>query len=191
VPNGPYTDPDTGLLRNKLGLTTPGELADAEQAITYAALILLRDSPVSPSYDLAHLRAIHARIFGDIYDWAGQIRTIAIAKGSPFCLPQHIESSAADIFHALRGENFLRGLRRDAFVDRLTHYFGEINAIHPFREGNGRMQRAFFEQLASDAGFTLAWQHLDADHNVAASAAIMSGDPGPMRKLLDGLVRDR
>ena len=156
MPNGPYTDPDTGLLRNKLGLTTPGELADAEQAITYAALILLRDSPVSPSYDLAHLRAIHARIFGDIYDWAGQIRTIAIAKGSPFCLPQHIESSAADIFHALRGENFLRGLRRDAFVDRLTHYFGEINAIHPFREGNGRMQRAFFEQLASDAGFTLA-----------------------------------
>ena len=58
------------------------------------------------------------------------------------------------------------------------------------REGNGRAQRAFFEQLASDAGFILDWQHLDADRNVAASAAIMHGDPAPMRKMLDELLRE-
>jgi hypothetical protein len=70
-------------------------------------------------------------------------------------------------------------LPRDAFTERLTYYLGEVNAVHPFREGNGRAQRAFFEQLASDAGFVLDWQHLDADRNIAASAAIMHGDPGP------------
>ena len=154
MPEDPYADPVTGVLRNKLGLSTPGELQTAEQEITHAALIFLTESPVKPSYDLGHLCAIHRRIFGDIYDWAGQLRTVAIAKGSWFCLPQHIESSAAEIFRALHGESLLRGLPREAFTERLTHYLGEINAVHPFREGNGRAQRAFFEQLAADAGFT-------------------------------------
>lgn len=190
MPEDPFADPATGVLRNKLGLTTVGELETAEREITHAALIFLKESPVTPSYDLRHLCDVHRRIFGDIYDWAGELRTVAIAKGTWFCLPQYIESAAADIFRALRGESLLRGLTRDAFTDRLTHYLGEVNAIHPFREGNGRAQRAFFEQLASDAGFTLEWQHLDADRNIAASAAIMRGDPALMRKMLDELIRE-
>lgn len=80
---------------------------------------------------------------------------------------------------------------RDEFLDRLTYYLGEVNAIHSFREGNGRAQRAFFEQLASDAGYILDWQHLDADRNIAASAAIMHGDPIPMRQMLDELAEKR
>jgi cell filamentation protein len=190
VPDDPYADPVTGVLRNKLGLNTTEELAAAEREITHASLILIRESTVSATYDLAHLCTIHRRIFGDIYDWAGQIRTVAIAKGSPFCLPQYIESSSADIFRALRDENLLRGLERDLFLEQLTFYLGEINAVHPFREGNGRTQRAFFEQLARDAGFTLDWQHLDAARNIEASAAIMRGDAEPMRKMLDTLVTD-
>jgi fido (protein-threonine AMPylation protein) len=83
----------------------------------------------------------------------------------------------------------LRGLSRDALVERLAYYLVEVNALHPFREGNGRAQRAFFAQLARSTGFTLAWQHLDAARNVEASAAIMRGDPEPMRKMLDTLVR--
>ena len=190
MPEDPYTDPVTGALRNKLGLRMAEELQTAEREITHAALIFLKESPVPPSYDLGHLCAIHRRIFGDIYDWAGQLRTVAIAKGSWFCLPQYIESSAAEIFRALHGESLLRGLPRDVFTERLTYYLGEVNAVPPFREGNGRAQRAFFEQLASDAGFILDWQHLDADRNVAASASIMHGDPAPMRKMLDELLRE-
>ena len=190
MPEDPYTDPVTGVLRNKLGLRTTGELESAEREITHAALILLGESPVPPSYDLRHLCAIHRRIFGDIYDWAGQLRTVAIAKGTWFCLPQYIESAAAEVFRALHGEGLLRGLARDVFTERLTYYLGEVNAVHPFREGNGRAQRAFFTQLASDAGFTLDWQHLDADRNIAASAAIMRGDPVLMRKMLDDLIRE-
>ena len=190
MPEDPYTDPVTGVLRNKIGLRTGEELQAAEREITHAALILLKESPVPPSYDLRHLCAIHRRTFGDIYDWAGQLRTVAIAKGSWFCLPQYIESSAVEIFHSLHEESLLRGLPRDVFTERLTYYLGEVNAVHPFREGNGRAQRALFEQLASDAGFILDWQHLDADRNVAASAAIMHGDPAPMRKMLDELLRE-
>ena len=189
MPEDPYSDPVTGVLYNKLGLGTAAGLEVAEREITHAALILLDESPVSPSCELAHLQEIHKRIFGDIYQWAGQIRTVAIAKGAMFCLPQYIDSSAAVIFSELHDEDCLRGLRRDAFVGRLAHYLGEVNALHPFREGNGRAQRAFFGQLARDAGFTLAWQHLDPARNVEASATIMRGDPEPMREMLDALTR--
>jgi cell filamentation protein, protein adenylyltransferase len=189
MPDDPYSDPVTGVLYNKLGLGTAAGLEAAEREITHAALILLDESPVSPGYDLPHLQEIHKRIFGDIYEWAGQIRTVAMAKGAVFCLPQYIDSSAAVVFGELHDEDCLRGLRRDAFVGRLAHYLGEVNALHPFREGNGRAQRAFFGQLARDAGFTLAWQHLDPAGNVEASAAIMRGDPEPMREMLDALTR--
>jgi len=191
MPGDPYADPATGVLRNRLELSTAAELEAAEREITHAALILLRETPVRPAYDLAHLCEVHRRIFGDIYGWAGQVRTVAIAKGSMFCLPQYIEPSAAEIFRQLRNENFLRGLERDTFIDRLTYYLGEVNAVHPFREGNGRTQRAFFEQLADDAGFPLSWQRLDANRNIAASVAIMRGDPEPMRKMLDELTQER
>jgi cell filamentation protein len=186
----PYSDPVTGVLYNKLGLRSAAELEAAEREITHSALILLDESPVSPRYDLRHLLEIHERIFGDIYQWAGQIRTVAIAKGAMFCLPQYIESSAGVIFRELHDEDCLHGLDRGAFVARLTHYLGEVNALHPFREGNGRAQRAFFGQLARDAGFTLPWQHLDPVRNIEASAAIMHGDAEPMREMLYTLVRD-
>ena len=77
MPGDPYADPVTGVLRNKLGLSTTEALQAAEREITHAALIFLRGSPVPPSNDLRHLRAIHRRVFGDIYDWAGQLRTVA------------------------------------------------------------------------------------------------------------------
>jgi cell filamentation protein len=190
VPEDPYSDPVTGVLYNKLGLRSTAALEAAEREITHAALILLDESLVSSSYDLSHLQEIHNRIFGDIYQWAGQIRTVAIAKGAMFCLPQYIDSSAAVIFRELHDDDCLRGMHHDAFVERLAYYLGEVNALHPVREGNGRAQRAFFGQLARDAGFTLAWQHLDPVRNVEASAATMRGDPEPIRKMLDALVRD-
>ncbi|MGH3406107.1 MAG: hypothetical protein ACRDRJ_26940 [Streptosporangiaceae bacterium] len=68
MPEDPYSDPVTGVLYNKLGLGSAAELEAAEREITHAALILLHESPVSPSYDLPHLREIHKRVFDDIYE---------------------------------------------------------------------------------------------------------------------------
>jgi cell filamentation protein len=88
----------------------------------------------------------------------------------------------------LRGEDFLRGLDRDVFTGRLAYYLGEVNALHPFREGNGRAKRALVSQLARDAGYVLTWQHLDPARNIEASAASLRSDPEPLRKMLDALV---
>jgi fido (protein-threonine AMPylation protein) len=65
----------------------------------------------------------------------------------------------------------LRGLNRDQFIGRFAEFLADVNALHPFREGNGRAQRAFFSQLAHDAGHHIDWIHMDPDRNTAASAA--------------------
>lgn len=82
----------------------------------------------------------------------------------------------------------LRGLSRDQFAQRLTHYYAEINAVHPFREGNGRAQRAFLRQLALDAGHTLAWEHLEAQLLVDASQRSFHGDNHLMRDLIEKVL---
>jgi cell filamentation protein, protein adenylyltransferase len=184
----PYVDPRTGVLRNRLGITDPRQLAVIEADVTMAALADLGTRSLPGAYDLDHLCAFHREIFGELYPWAGEIRVVSIAKSDMFCLPQHVESYSAEVFAALAKELYLRGLSRDDFVERLTHYFGEINAIHPFREGNGRTQRAFFRQLGREAGWPIDWSRLDPEANASASQASLRGDSGPLRTLLDALV---
>ncbi|GAA4625588.1 Fic family protein [Actinoallomurus vinaceus] len=186
--NDPYTETATGVLINKLGIKDPDVLSRAEADLTYLMLARLESKSMSGNYDLAHLRSFHKTIFGDIYPWAGELRTVVIAKGHAFCLPQFIESAARELFLGLARERHLRGLHRNEFVGSLAFYLGEINAIHPFRDGNGRTQRAFLGQLARDAGFVINWRRLDPERNIEASVAIMRGDAEPMRTMLDELV---
>ena len=91
-------------------------------------------------------------------------------------MPEHIESYGAEIFGEFADEDRLCGLDREPFIDRLSHYLGDVNALHPFRDGNGRAQRAFFAQLAADAGYRLDWQLVDPQDNIDASVAAMQGD---------------
>ncbi|WP_203699556.1 Fic/DOC family protein [Catellatospora coxensis] len=176
------------MLRNRLGIVGEDRLRQVEAGLSYAALIDLSTRILPGNYDLAHLQRFHREIFGDLYPWAGEVRTVGIARSEPFCLPQHIEAYAGEVFAALAKEHYLRGLPRSTFVDRLTHYFAEVNAIHPFREGNGRAQRAFFRQLSREAGWAVNWSTLDPVTNVEASMASLRGDNSSLRRLLDGLV---
>ncbi|HLN66390.1 MAG TPA: Fic family protein [Streptosporangiaceae bacterium] len=116
------------------------------------------------------------------------MRTVSIAKGSVFCLPQHLESYAAEVFGRLAAADRLRGLARYPFITALAGFLGDVNALHPFREGNGRAQRSFFSQLAHDAGHHIAWVRMDPDRNMAASAAALHGDLAPLRAMLDQLT---
>jgi cell filamentation protein len=184
----PYLDSESGVLHNRLGIRDASTLVQVEADITLAAAVLLTENPLPGVYDLEHLRAFHRALFKDIYDWAGELRTVQIARTEPFCLPQFLDSAATDIFAAIRKDRYLRGLDRAGFLDRLAHHLGEVNALHPFREGNGRAQRAFFAQLARQAGWTVRWTRLQRDENDAASRASLRGDVRPLRTLLDRLV---
>jgi len=186
----PYVDGD-GVFLNSLGLTSSDALGRAEADLSFAALLRLSVRPVLGSYDLEHLRKFHREIFGTVYPWAGELRRVDIARSQSdmFCRWQFIESYSAGVFAELGAEGHLRKLTQSAFVERLAHYYAEINAIHPFREGNGRAQRAFLGQLARDAGWRIAWSELDRERNDAASAAGLHGVIQPLQDLLEELVR--
>jgi hypothetical protein len=84
------------------------------------------------SYDLAHLQEFHRFIFQDIYSWAGQLRSVSLAKpGSMFALPEHIESYTTKVLRRLSGERHLRGLPREEFAERLTHYYRRSTRFTP------------------------------------------------------------
>ncbi len=148
-----------------------------------------RSSPPGPP-DLTRLKAVHRTLFGDLYDWAGRTRenTGRMTKDWPagysisYGDSAYVESQLAFVFDALKREKYLTGLSPDAFAKRLAHYYGEIDAIHPFREGNSRTLRQFTADLARMAGHTLEWSRAltnDADRQTlfyARDVAVMRAD---------------
>jgi cell filamentation protein len=185
----PYVYPGTAVLRNLAGLENAGALAEREAQASTLRLAQISARGLQGAYDLPHLQAFHRFIFQDIYPWAGELRSVPLAKpDSMFALPEHVETYAIALFGRLADERHLRGLDRDEFAARLTHYYSEINAVHPFREGNGRTQRAFLRQLASDAGHTLSWAHLDSNLLVTASQRSFAGDNAPLRELIETVI---
>jgi cell filamentation protein len=184
--NDPYVMPN-GVLRNRLGVTDPDLLATAEADITRARLAQFADRSVPGNFDLGHLRAVHARIFGDLYSWAGQLRTVDISTHTPFCPVINLVPYAEEVFGRLGSSDRLRGLARGDFVGRMAALYGDLNALHPFREGNGRTQRAFLSQLGGQAGYRLDWTGLDQLENQEASIKSFL-DNDPLERMLDGLV---
>lgn len=112
------------------------QLREMERKLTMLRILELLDKPVRGVFDLKHLQVIHAYIFQDVYDWAGELRKVDIAKGNMFCNAMFLFGQAEEIFGKLKAENCLHGLEKDDFAARLAYYFSEINALHPFLDGN-------------------------------------------------------
>ena len=141
-------------------------------------------------FDFAHLRAIHRYLFGPIYAWAGEPRTVAIGKGgSLVALPAYIAPYAEQVFGALAREDYLRALEPAQVVRRAAYYLAEINALHPFREGNGRTQREFLRELAARAGYEFAWEGTTAAAMTEASIRGMHGDLSGFEDILRDIIR--
>lgn len=180
-----YCYPGTSVLRNKLGITDAEELLEAETSIVSLMMSSIKDKPVGGAFDSAHLCAIHRELFSQIYSWAGCFRTVDIAIVYPFCRHEFIGSSLQSLFSELRSENYLRMIRDpDIFADRMAYYLGELNIIHPFREGNGRTQRVFFQYLAHSAGWSLSFDGVTKEQMANASQAAFFQEYGPLRSVI-------
>ncbi len=152
----PYVYPGTSILRNLRDIRDARRLEEFEAGRTAARLRQLQHRPIAGRFDIQHLQAIHRHIFQDVYEWAGEFRTVDIGKsGDLFALARHIGSSLRRTFEALSREQHLKGVSPERFCERGAFYLGELNAIHPFREGNGRAQREFVRELALYSGYTL------------------------------------
>lgn len=185
----PYINTETGVLKNLLGISSSEELEDAEADITAAAIASIPDQPALGDFDLDHLKNIHWELFNTFYSWAGEIRTVEIAKENiRFANSDAIAQAAKQLFDELQAESLLRSLLREQYPERLAHYYSEVNILHPFREGNGRTERVFFSQLVVEAGYRLAWERLDADENLRSCIAAYEGDESPLATMFDGLL---
>lgn len=183
----PYCYAGTTVLKNIAGLRDAGALERFETAITAQ-----RAGEPLPSGRLTvrHYQAVHRHLFQDVYRWAGRLRSVRISKGSStFCYPERIKGELRRVFLDLRSSNGLRGLATGEFAPRAAHFLSELNAIHAFRDGNGRAQLAFMALVAAQAGYPLALERLDPRAFLSAMIASFHGDERSLARQLAELIQ--
>ena len=149
-------------LENKLGLTSTAELDRAEERISKKKAAQLFDRKLLDTFDVgtfAGLTAIHKYLFEDIYDFAGELRTVNIAKGNFRFAPLMYLQSALENIDKMPQSNF----------DEIVEKYVEMNIAHPFREGNGRSARIWLDHiLKNEIGQVVDWSKVDKEDYLLA-----------------------
>lgn len=180
--------PGTSVLINLEDTRDPEELLEREtelQLAAYERIFSPFDESITP--DLPFFYYLHNMIFSPLFVWAGRPRTVGISKGgTPFCPPQNIDTMMNAIFTELEQERWLSGLELDAFIERAAYYICEINAVHPFREGNGRTIRFYIDVLSARMrGDLFDWTLTGENEYLHACVAGFDQNYGPMITLLE------
>jgi len=184
----PYCLENSTVLINELGITDAKELETAEQQLTELAALDIDFQP--PPYDLDYLRELHRNLFGDIYGWAGELRSIDLVKGDTrFCSCQRIAAEATKQFESLAAANYFEGDSRQDLVAHAAEFYVELNMSHPFREGNGRVQRILFEHMIINCGYEFSLGGISEEEWVQANVAGMNCNYRPMRKIFDRCIK--
>ncbi len=186
-----YCYPYGTVLKNKLGIKDEKALDAAEREITSLKTQALSNHPLEGDLDFEYLKRIHKYLFDDIYDWAGEIRQTDISKGNIFCQHELIEVNAEALFSELKSENYLAGLDEKTITGRLAYYLGDLNSIHPFREGNGRVQRLFIRELALRAGYYVLFDNISQEEMIKASDAAFHYDYEPLEVIITKTIKKR
>lgn len=182
--------PGTTCLVNKLNIRDEEQLSEIESYITLAKISVLQQQPIKGDFDFEHYKAIHRFLFEELYDWAGKIRDVNIAKkGTSFVKAEDIEEIARACFSRLKEHNFFKNLNREEFVECITDFYCVTNNLHPFREGNGRAQRVFLSQLANNAGYELDFSAADSDELMIATIQAANGVSNYLKDLILELVK--
>lgn len=185
----PYLYPGLKVMRNRLGIRQAQRLEQAAWELTALRAATIELGPLVRG--LPHLCAIHRQLYQDVFDWAGQLREVDIYQGDTrFCHFAYIEKEGNALLQDLEEESYLVGLALEKFIERLAHYYCEINVLHPFRLGNGMAQRIFFEQLAIHAGYTLDWRDIAVDAWNQANQSGAMGDLSPLRTIFRKVVSE-
>lgn len=166
----------TSCLINKFGIKDEVILKEIETTITLNKITEYSLNPLFYSFDVQHYKSIHRYLFGDIYDWAGEYRTVDMSKkGTNFAEAESVEKLMSNCFKRLNDKNLFQGLKFDDFVDEFVDFYCVTNMIHPFREGNGRTQRLFLTQLINKNGYDIDFSEIDTDELMIATIQSANG----------------
>ena len=177
-----YCYPDSTVLKNKLDIKDWETLEKAEREITGLKAVQFSDSPFPDELNFNYIKKLHKFLFQDIYNWAGETRKVDISKGNIFCQHELIEVNADFLMNELKAENYL--LDTTDIVKRLAYYLGDLNSIHPFREGNGRIQRLFVAELARRAGYDLDFSGITPEEMIVASDEAFRHNYEPLEQIV-------
>ena len=165
----------TACLVNKLGIRDEKKLSEVEAQITFAKAVMLEETPIDDDFGFEHFKKIHEFLVCDLYEWAGQVRTVDISKKrTKFLDAASVESIGTKCFAKVR-EGYFENLSFDEFVKRIAEFYNDVNYIHPFREGNGRTQRIYFAQLIRHYGYDINFADVDTDELMIATIQASSG----------------
>jgi cell filamentation protein len=154
----------TSILINKFDIRDEQELEKIETVVTFIQSAELEKNPLDGKFDFEHYKAVHKFLFGEIYKWAGEVRSVNISKkGTRFCSHEKIDERAELIFGRLKNLNYFKGLGKDVFVSEIVDFYEITNDLHPFRDGNGRAQRSFLTMLIRFAGYDIDFSEVDVD----------------------------
>ena len=185
-----YCYKGTDVLINKLNITNEEDLFNAERELVSLRIYELNENPLKGNFDFKYLKDIHKYLFQDVYRWAGDIRNCNIAKQDLFCLTEHIESFGNDVFNKLRKEKYFIDYDKETTLDKLVELFADINALHAFREGNGRSQRVFIESLAKINGIYLDLTNVSKMDMIVASHESINGNYKKLRDMFKNNSRN-
>src|ERR1700722_2545067 len=182
----PYCYKGTETLKNKLGLRDATTLESFELEMT---TLRAKEALPAGKFDPAHYRRIHRHLFQDVYPWAGKYRTVWTSKGgNSFCYPANIASSMDKVFALLAESGALTTDRRDQFISDIARFLGELNAIHPFREGNGRSQLSFIALIGATFSHPFDFERLDRIAFLPAMIASYFGNRDQLTAQLKNLL---
>lgn len=171
---------------NLLGARNGEELSRFEAQIVAIRVKTIPPHAMELSYD--GLKALHRHLFQDIYEWAGMERTYTTSRNpnAAFAKPAYIASWIEKQFEHLKSSNYYCGLEKRQFAENAASFFNEINAAHPFIEGNGRVQRLFLQMIAENAGYDLDLRAEDQrEWYAAAEAGFLADNLNPLIALLE------
>lgn len=179
----------TTCLINKFGIRDEEKLEKVEAQITFAKSSSLEREPLNKNFDFEHYKAIHQYLFEDLYEWAGQIRTVNLSKkGTQFADADEIERIARACFKRLADNDYFRNLNFESFIENIVDFYCVTNILHPFREGNGRVQRIFIAQLIRFNGYDIDFKNIDTDELMMATIQATNGVSDLLRDIFKNSI---
>jgi len=183
----PYVYPGTHVLKNSENIKDFETLTAFELE---AVNVRSKSNLPRGKFNTLHYRQIHKHLFQDVYEWAGDYRTVRIAKnGNWFCFPKHVDEQMKELFEVLKSNNYLKGFTSEEFTKKATKFLSDLNAIHPFRDGNGRAQLTFLSLLAENTGHIIRVEEVKPKSFLAAMIKSFMGDLDPLEAEISFLLK--
>ncbi len=180
----------TTVLINKFNIRDEKQLDIMEQGITSALIAKAYVEIPFESVNFDFYKMLHKYVFDSIYEWAGSVRTVNMSKkATSFCDYEKIEDYGKRIFETLKRNDFLKSLSDEVFIEEFTELYCSLNHLHPFREGNGRIQRLFVSMLLNNIGKKIDFTKIDKDVFMIATIKSAAGDTFMLKDIFREIIK--